>query len=120
MTKLKLLVAPGSRPVWFWPITHLVDWPTIFPWASSRKQTARADSIFPVKEFFSFKLTIAFCPVIFGGETVTASCAVAVSAKNTNNSVNFIGLIFMSSVFGFSAFAIVPDADVARATSWVK
>ncbi len=31
MTKLKLLVAPGVRPVLVWPMTHLVDWPIMVP-----------------------------------------------------------------------------------------
>jgi len=83
MTKLKLLVAPGSSPFLFWPITHFVECPTILPWASWRKQTARADCTVRPKLFFIVNCTTAIWLVTFGDMTVTASCAVAISGQSS-------------------------------------
>ena len=85
MTKLNVVSLFGSKAgrSFVPPMTHLADWPIILPWSSSRKQTARADSILSARPFFIFNSTNAFWSAIFGGETVTASCAGAVKAQNS-------------------------------------
>lgn len=76
------------------PITQRLDWPTIFPWASSRKQMARADSTLSARLFVIASDTMAFCPITFGGVTVTANCADTSSGQNTTAAKrkNFIPL----------------------------
>ncbi len=112
MTKLKLLVAPGSRPVRFRPMIHLVDWPTILPWASSRKQTARADSIFSGSPFFIASFTTAFWPTIFAGETATTSCAIA---NNGQNNIAIKTKCFMELNVGNSAIVDGLNTAILRA-----
>ncbi len=108
-TKLKVRLALAARPALFWlpPITHFADWPTMLPWSSSRKQTARADSTVSPKLFFIFSWTTAFCPTIFGGETLTTSCAVANSGHNQIKQIRTkqisCNVVFISKTAGFSA-----------------
>src|ERR1041384_4584013 len=67
-------------------MTQRVDWPTIFPCSSSKKQTTRADSTFSFSPFFIASGTMAFCPASLTGETVTDNCAEAlVSEVNRSN-----------------------------------
>jgi hypothetical protein len=64
------------------PTTHLADCPIISPCLSSKKQSARADSTFSARLFVIAKEMTAFCPMIFGGERITANCARAVTQSN--------------------------------------
>ncbi len=80
------------------PITQRLDWPTILPWASRRKQTARADSTLSAKLFVIANVTMAFCPIAFGGVTVTANCADKLTTKATckqNKSENFFTFAYL-------------------------